>query len=80
MGWKKGYEVLISNLGHVHNMRRRFYASWDGAPSRLQGLAAYAVFFFQLITRKHEDNGYVDSNGSGSKLSEMFAHSVVHRT
>jgi GT2 family glycosyltransferase len=82
LGWKKGYEVLISNLGHVHNMRRKFYASWDGAPTRLQGAAAYAVYFFQLITRKNEENGfgYIDSNGSGPSLSDMFAHSVVHRT
>jgi glycosyltransferase involved in cell wall biosynthesis len=79
LGLKAGYKVLISDLGHVHNLRRRFYASLDGAPSRVQGFAAYLVFLAQLFTRKNEES---NGNGkeSGTHLSDVYAQSVIRRT
>lgn len=79
LGLKKGFDVLITNLGHVHNLRRRFYASLDGAPNRFQGVAAYIVFVFYMIVRKNEDTG-VEKRSDTPRLSETFAHAVIHRT
>lgn len=79
LGLKKGYKVLISDLGHVHNLRRRFYATMDGAPSRTQGMAAYSVFLFRLFMQVIKEDSGSDKE-SGVNLSEVFAKSVVRRT
>jgi len=79
LGLKGGYKVLISDLGHVHNLRRKFYTNLDGAPSKLQGITAYFVFLFQMFIKR---NGDVKENSkeAGVDLSEVYAQSVVRRT
>lgn len=79
MSWRKAYTVLISDVGHVHNLRRRFYANLDGAPSPLQGIAAYIVFMLRLFMQIIGENNESDKE-SGVSLSDVFAHSVIRRT
>jgi hypothetical protein len=40
--------VLLLNLGHPNNLRRRFYANWYGGPSRLKGVAAFTTFLARI--------------------------------
>jgi glycosyltransferase involved in cell wall biosynthesis len=79
MGLKEAYRVLISDLGHVHNLRRKFYASLEGAPSRSQGFIAYIVLLARMLLQLVSENKGRDKE-SGVNLSEVFAQSVIRRT
>ena len=79
LGFKKGFAALISDLGHVHNLRRRFYASIDGAPSRLEGIAGYMIFLGTLFFPKRQSS---NSNGSSPEkgVPDVLEQPVTHRT
>lgn len=38
---------LVRDLGHPNNLRRRFYGYWDGAPTPLHGVVAFAMFLLR---------------------------------
>ena len=75
MSIREKLNALVFNLGHPHNLRRRFYATRDGAPNHLQGFLAYGVFFVRLFMRKNVES---DSFKTPEKpLAELFADRVV---
>jgi GT2 family glycosyltransferase len=70
------WDALVVNLKHGHNLRRRFYSYWDGAPTRLQGACAFAVFVARIAlgmnTEKAQAEGY-----SEEPLSKIFQSRIV---
>lgn len=76
LGLRKLFQILIVDLGNIHNFRRRFYSNIDGAPSRWQGMMAFGVFFFRLLFRKNAESAWSEKQKE-QPLSEMFADSVV---
>lgn len=52
MTLREKIDALILNLGHPQNLRRRFYANWDGAPTKFKGLLGYLNFFVRIVERK----------------------------
>lgn len=69
-------DALFFNLGHIHNLRRRFYANWDGAPTKLQGLAAFSVFFARLILRRNAEGNWAFRQNE-KPLTEIYGKAVV---
>lgn len=76
MSARQKLDALIFNLGHIHNLRRRFYSNWDGAPSKIQGLMAFTVFFVRLVLRKNAEGNWAFKQ-SEKPLAEIYANSVV---
>lgn len=56
MSVRQKYEALFVNLGHIHNLRRRFYSNIDGAPTKLQGAAAFCFFLVRAVFGKSAEN------------------------
>ncbi len=73
MGWRKLFNTLFLDLGNPHNLRRRFYANWDGAPSRLLGVIGY--FFF--LGRAALGVNYEAEPAPEPPLAETFAEAVL---
>lgn len=73
---KQKIDALVFDLKHIHNLRRRFYAYWDGAPSKLQGTLAFGVFLARVALRMNAEatqgEGYTER-----PLEETFADRVV---
>jgi GT2 family glycosyltransferase len=76
LGLKKLFQILIVDLKHIHNLRRRFYSNIDGAPTRWQGIAGFSIFFFRLLLRKNSESSWSETQKE-QPLSEIFADSVV---
>jgi GT2 family glycosyltransferase len=76
MSVREKVSALVFDMKHIHNLRRRFYAYWDGAPTRVQGAMAFGVFLARVALRMNaeatQDAGYDEK-----PLSEIFAHRVV---
>lgn len=74
MPWRKKIDALFFNLGDGHNLRRRFYWHIDSAPTKLEGLIAFGIFFtrigWQKLSRKSETKKEAD-------FAETFADVVV---
>lgn len=77
MGWKKMIEVLLIDLKHIHNLRRRFYSNIDGAPTRIQGFLAFSAFLFRLVRRKNAESNWAETQNE-KPLAELFQNSVVN--
>lgn len=78
MTFRQKFDALFVNLGHIHNLRRRFFANWDGAPSRIQGVAAYFVFIARIFLGQNiekEDRSIFEAE---KPLAETFADSVIN--
>lgn len=71
MTFKEKIDALFFNLGHIHNIRRRFYATCDGAPSKLQGLLAFGAFYVRLALQANAEEKSV--NLEEKPLSEIYA-------
>jgi GT2 family glycosyltransferase len=52
MTLRQKYNALFHDLGHIHNLRRRFYSNVDGAPTKLQGIAAFCFFLIRAAIGK----------------------------
>ena len=66
-------DVLLLDLKHPQNLRRRFRCYWDTAPSRLQAVVGFAVFLAQAVLG-------VGGPRPGEReppLSQLFADEVV---
>lgn len=76
MTFRQKIDALVFDLKHIHNLRRRFYAYWDGAPSKLQGTMAFGIFLARVALRINAEatqgEGYTEK-----PLAETFAHRVV---
>ncbi len=71
MSFREKINALIFNLGHIHNLRRRFYANLDGAPSKLQGAAAFCAFFVRAALNKSPEGSWANEQPE-KELKEMF--------
>lgn len=73
---KQKIDALVFDLKHIHNLRRRFYAYWDGAPSKLQGTLAFGVFLARVALRMNAEatqgEGYTER-----PLAETFADRIL---
>lgn len=76
MSVKEKYNVLFVNLGHPQNLRRRFYANWDGAPTKFQAVVGFANFFIRIAERKIKGHRQLPKN-SESKNSDYFKNATV---
>lgn len=68
---------LFFDLGSVQNLRRRFYAYMDGAPSKIKGFAAYWIFIFRIFTGQNIESSKWISKQIEPPLSSTFASAVV---
>ena len=76
MTLREKMDALFFNLGHIQNLRRRFYAYWESAPTRLQGVLGYGVFLTRVVLRKNTET-IQGENHQEKPISEMFAHRIV---
>ncbi len=77
MGINTLFSALILDLGNPHNLRRRFYANLDGAPSKFQGFLAYLIFLARLTTGNRNETGIRKRIQNEEPLSKIFASAVV---
>ena len=76
MTLRQKVNALVFDLRHIHNLRRRFYAYWEGAPTPLHGTIAFGVFLARVALRMNAEAEQGDDY-SEKPLSEMFASRVV---
>ena len=48
MSLRQKLDALVFDLRHIHNLRRRFHACWDGAPTHVQGVMAFGIFLARV--------------------------------
>lgn len=69
-------DALFFNLGHIQNLRRRFYTYIDGAPTKFQGIVGFSIFFIRLSCQKFFGKTEMP-NKREKDISTLFAKSVV---
>lgn len=74
--FRKQFEHLFQNPASPYSMHRRFYASMGSAPSRLQGLAAIAVFTARFLVGRNQESTWALSQDE-PKLASLYASAVV---
>jgi len=77
MSLKEKFDALFVNLGNPHNLRRRLYASWYTAPTRLHGLAAFFVFHIRILLKINAEATTWGEKQKEKPIAEMFAHGIV---
>lgn len=76
MTFRQKMNALFFDLKHIHNLRRRFYAYWDGAPSKTAGTIGFFMFLLRTIFRKNAEGSWVLQQNE-KPLAETFAASIV---
>ena len=76
MNFREKFDALFVNLGHISNLRRRFYSNWDGAPNKVKGATAFVMFFIRLLLKKNAEGDWAQ-NQDEKTLSETFAKTIV---
>lgn len=76
MSLREKFNALFINLGHIHNLRRRFYSNWDGAPNKLQGITAFSAFLVRLLLRRNAEGDWGVLQPE-KPLSEIYSKAVV---
>jgi GT2 family glycosyltransferase len=71
--------MLFTDLGHPHNLRRRFRALWETAPSKHDAIIAYGIFFLRLLVGKNTE-GKWGQKAPEPPLSETFRDRVLCET
>lgn len=75
---KQKFNDLFVDLKKVQNLRRRFYAYWDSAPSKFAGTVGFAVFVVRILIGKNpETEAWINSHPE-PPLSETFANAIVN--
>jgi GT2 family glycosyltransferase len=74
MPLKKKLDALFFNLGHNHNLRRKFYMHLDSAPTKLQGFISYWIFFARTAWQKVLGKS---PKRCEKDISEIFVNAVV---
>lgn len=73
--FSKMFNALFVDLRHIHNLRRRYYATITGSKNKLWGSFAVLIFFLRLFLGMNSEGIRV---GEMEKpLSETFADKVV---
>jgi GT2 family glycosyltransferase len=73
---REKYRMLVTDLGHPHNLRRRFYAGYFGAPNRFEGVLAFFMFLFRAATGTSPESRS-GSVGKEPALSDTFGDRVA---
>lgn len=76
LSMRQKLRMLIFDTGHPHNLRRRFRALWDTAPTKLDALLAFGVFFARIALRKNVE-GEWGLRQPERPLRETFKHEAV---
>lgn len=76
MSLREKADALFFNLGHVQNLRRRFYTYLDSAPTKLHGFVGFIIFFIRLGWRKLTGK-IPEQNKTEADISIVFAKAVV---
>jgi GT2 family glycosyltransferase len=58
MSFREKARVLLLDVGHPHNLRRRFRSMWDTAPTRTGAVAAFIVFFVRLAMGRNLESSW----------------------
>lgn len=69
--------ALAIDLKHPHNLRRRFYAHWLGAPNRLAGVAAFIVFLARIPFGRNAETSQWNESQPEPPLSEEFHSAMI---
>ncbi len=69
-------DALFLNLGHIQNLRRRYYTYIDGAPTKFHGIVGFSVFFIRLGWQKISGKTKLQK-GREKDIATLFAKSVV---
>ena len=77
MGLKKLFSALVTDLGNNHNLIRRFYATLDGAPSRILGLAAFLNFIARAVFGTNREKAAWTKAQIEKPISKTFAAAVI---
>ena len=76
MSAREKFSALFGDLRNGHNLRRRFYVYWDGAPSRSQAVAAFCIFFIRAAMGRNLEGQWAQLQEE-APLSATFADAVV---
>jgi GT2 family glycosyltransferase len=76
MPFKKLIKTLFLDLGNIHNLRRRFLATWHGAPNRLEGTLAFPIFFIRWLFGKNIEGKFAETLKE-KPLTETFSDKIV---
>jgi len=69
-------QALFFDAGHPHNLLRRFRGMWDTAPTKIDALIAFGVFFVRIALRKNVESEW-GMRQKEKPLSETFKNEVV---
>jgi GT2 family glycosyltransferase len=69
-------DALFFNLGHIQNLRRRFYTYLDCAPTKFQGFVGFIIFFVRLGLKKVFGESQAKSKPE-PEFKLMFADAVI---
>ena len=76
MTFSQKFDALFINLGHIHNLRRRFYATMAGSPNYLNGIISFISFFIKLALGKNAESSYA-ATLKEKPLTETFVNKIV---
>ncbi len=77
LGFRRKFVDLFVDLGKNQNLRRRFYAYWDAAPSKLKGVTAFFVFLARIALRSNMETEEWALAQTEEPLSKTFASDVI---
>jgi len=73
---KKLFKTLFIDRGNAHSLYRRFWGNLDGAPNRIEGVAAFMAFFVCLAIKRNAEGNWA-MTADEKPLAEMFADKIV---
>jgi GT2 family glycosyltransferase len=76
MPLKKMFRTLFLDLGNAHSLRRRFLATWHGAPNKLEGALAFPIFIFRWAFGKNIEGNYANQIQE-KPLAEIYSDKIV---
>jgi len=76
MNFREKLNAFFFNLGHIHNLRRRYYTNIDGAPNKLKGILALFVFFVRVLLKRSSETSWA-LNQPEKEVKEMFSANVM---
>jgi GT2 family glycosyltransferase len=77
MGLRKLFSSLILDLKSGPNLRRRLFASLDGAPTKIQGFAAFVIFLARAAIGRSSETASWGESIEEPPLSETFRSAQV---
>ncbi len=76
MPLKKLFWTLFIDKRNGNSLRRRLYGHLDAAPNRLEGYAAFLLFFARLALGKNAEGKWAYTSNE-KPLAEIFADKIV---